>query len=257
MIITSDIYENTLIDAFMLLFAREHGARFGKREFNPFGFNLLQQTQLDKPLGDVVISQKSFVRLIEFKRRRSRSKKEQTKLSSLKTAISGRENAELVTISRQIHWYVETDYTQARKSIVVPYLDLEHPDGTRTIERFIEEIAAAMDGPGMTDPEMLAVRRYLQAVAAFAGDKDNSEPATESGGLVIVSEGSSGSGGLGTRLFPIQDVRQLAMRPNQVFAEVEAWLKQEIKQHMQPEQALRVEQRPEPPTMRHSPGLRF
>jgi hypothetical protein len=233
MIIGKDIYENPVIAGFMALLFREHGIRHGRAPFEPFGFELLQQTPLDQTLGDVLIAQARLVRLIEFKRRRNKSRKERVKLAVLMTALEGAGNVPLVAVSREVHWYVQTDFTMKPNSVVVPYLDLECPSGDRDLERFVQEIGDAMDGPGMRDEELDSLRLYVQALAVCAGDN---EAEAGSGGLII----ASGSGGA-TQLYPIHDVRQLAMTPREVFREFELRLEQAQKPELRPE--LRPERR--------------
>ncbi|WP_428486462.1 hypothetical protein [Rhodopila sp.] len=211
MIIPNDIYENQVIGCFMTLLVREHGVRYGRAPFEPFGIQLLQQTPDDKPLGDVLISQAKLVRLVEFKRERNKSRKERAKLAVLRPVLQCKENAHLVAISREIHWYIQTNFTVAASSIVVPYLDLENPNGDCDLAWLVEEIGEAMLGPGMSDAELESLQLYMQILATCAGER---KPGKRSGALIITSDASGK-----TQYFPVRDVRELAMTPQQVFRE--------------------------------------
>jgi hypothetical protein len=207
----TDIYENQVIGCFMALLFREHGIRHGRMPFEPFGVQLLQQTPEDRCLGDLLISQAKLVRLIEFKRKQNKSRKEREKLAVLRPALQGVENTHLVAISRDVHWYVETDFKIEASSTVVPYLDLENPSGERDLNRFIEEIGEAMVGPGMTDRQLQSLRIYMQALAVCAGESES----RKSSGALIIATGNDGR----TRYFAVSDLRELAMSPQKVFRE--------------------------------------
>lgn len=62
--------------------------------------NLLQQSPMDPPLGDVLIENAGVTRLIAFKREQNDSMKEETKRLMLERILGG--NARLQSVSREI-----------------------------------------------------------------------------------------------------------------------------------------------------------
>lgn len=68
--------------------------------------NLLQQTPLDKVLGDVMLQFPGAWRLIEFKRVGANLKKERVKLATYRGAT--RRDVDLRKASLRAHWFVET-----------------------------------------------------------------------------------------------------------------------------------------------------
>ena len=99
-----DVLENDVIGNFILGFGRALGVRYGTVEMAPIGVELLQQTPLDTCLGDVLIANAVFVRLIEFKRELNKSPKERAKLRQLRMALASESTARLEPLSRKIHW---------------------------------------------------------------------------------------------------------------------------------------------------------
>ena len=78
----------------------------GTRGLHPFeliGVEQLQQTSLDTVLGDLLIANTRFVRLIEFKRELNKDRKERVKLTRLKAVLDSDSFAFLESISREIH----------------------------------------------------------------------------------------------------------------------------------------------------------
>jgi hypothetical protein len=70
--------------------------------------SLLQQTPLDTRLGDLLVFNSSFFRVIEFKRSSNDTPKEYQKLESLSAALTVPKLGNLTEVSRRIHWYVKS-----------------------------------------------------------------------------------------------------------------------------------------------------
>jgi hypothetical protein len=92
------------------------------------------------------------VRLIEFKRELNKSPKERAKLKQLRRGLQIA--PQLEPLSRQIHWYVMTNFNKDPRFTVVPYLDMEAPKSDRDLDQFIQETEDAMAGPGLTEQEL-------------------------------------------------------------------------------------------------------
>lgn len=96
-----DPLENIVIGNFLYGLGLSIGHRAGTAA--PVGcVNLLQQTPLDRPLGDVFLRFTGTVRLFEFKRHAADKLKELRKLKVLQAAI--RRRPDLRALSHQIHW---------------------------------------------------------------------------------------------------------------------------------------------------------
>lgn len=124
-----DPYENITIGNFIYGLGLTMGRRC-KTDSPPGALNLLQQTPADSTLADVLIQFPGVIRLIEFKRKNNNSPKELLKRERIATALTGRKD--LVSISRSIHWYIETEPLPAEKNewltTICPYLDLGNTD---------------------------------------------------------------------------------------------------------------------------------
>lgn len=200
-----DPLENIAIGNFLYGLGLSMGQRAGNKA--PVGcVNLLQQTSLDRPLGDVFIRFTGAVRLFEFKRSAASKLKELRKLTVLQAAIKNR--PDLRALSHQIHWYVETKKGHPDFRITArPYLDMVDRrmptlDFDGTIRDVVDQALAAR-------PEVPAtlVDEYLKAVALFAGERTG----TSSGMLVAVD----GKGGI--QWVAVDDIRDLSATPMQLF----------------------------------------
>lgn len=124
-----DPYENITIGNFIYGLGLTMGRRC-KTDSPPVALNLLQQTPADSTLADVLIQFPGAIRLIEFKRKSNNSPKELLKRERIATELTGRKD--LVSISRSIHWYIETEPLPAEKNewltTICPYLDLGNTD---------------------------------------------------------------------------------------------------------------------------------
>jgi hypothetical protein len=216
-----DVLEGNVISAFLSGFWYELGKR-GLPQFELIGVELLQQTPLDTVLGDLLIANARLVRLIEFKRELNTDDKEPVKLSRLKAGLGSSSFAFLESISREIHWYVLTNFNKSQNSVVVPYLDLESPAGDRDLPRFIEETVNALARPGINEDDL---REYIQLLGrCFRSGRI----ARTTGGLVFTVNHQ------GKSIFvPIRDVQELAMTPRLILEERRMTLERQMKQ--QPE----------------------
>lgn len=167
-----DLYENIIIGNFLYSL----GLAMGSRPVRvPGCINLLQQTPLDRPLGDVLVHYPGALRLIEFKRTTADWAKEKTKFSMLSAAISS--SQKLQTVSRVVHWFVESGVgdTPTLQVSVRPYLDLnESPPELMTLEVFAHRVVSdgASESDSGADTDADIVNEYLQAVTTFSKVKD-------------------------------------------------------------------------------------
>lgn len=197
----SDIYENIVIGNFLFMLGHAIGAHRDNKQSHLFNVNLLQQTPLDTTLSDLLLQSSHFVYLIEFKRTRNSSNKEENKLDQLIQMLSLDKYSHLKDISEKIHWYVETEFDDKQfQSWVVPYLnfmenDAEFIEIVDLIQNIVAQLSAAPLSKGISEN----IEEYLSMVSRLQGTTD-----TSSGGLLLfASEG----GGLG--FIPVSDIRHL------------------------------------------------
>lgn len=200
-----DPLENIIIGNFLYGLGLSLGQRAGSDA--PRGcVNLLQQTPLDRPLGDVFIRFTGAVRLLEFKRSTASKLKELRKLTVLQAAIRNR--PDLRALSHQIHWYVEMKKDPFEFSISArPYLDMVERrmsalDLAGTICDVVDQALAARP-----DDNATLVDEYLKAVALFAGERTGS-----SSGMVVAVDGKGG-----IQWVAVDDIRDLSATPMQLF----------------------------------------
>jgi hypothetical protein len=223
-----DVQENIVINGFLSGFWYALGTR-GLHPFELIGVEQLQQTSLDTVLGDLLIANTRFVRLIEFKRELNKDPKERVKLSRLKAVL----DSGLESISREIHWYVLTNFNKSQSSVVVPYLDLEAPASNRDLAQFVEETVNALAGPGMNEDNL---RVYIQVLGQCSGS--GRIPRTTGGLLFTVSH-------QGKPIYvPIRDVQELAMTPRLILEERHLTLEMAMKEEMVMKERLRDSQTP-------------
>ncbi|SEK06033.1 hypothetical protein [Paraburkholderia diazotrophica] len=193
-----DPYENIVIGNFLYSLGLTVGQLSGK-DVRPMCINLLQQSPMDRPLGDVLVENAGITRLIEFKREQNESVKEETKRLKLSRALQG--DSRMQSVSREIHWYIETSESVANLvSRVVPYLDFADDDATTTtLERFTESSGRDAVMRAIDDETHAAYKQYLKLVAYSHGELQGA-----SGGLVV-----SYSKDEGIRYVLLSDVRDL------------------------------------------------
>lgn len=176
-----DTYENIVIGNFLYGL----GLAMGRRPNRVAGcINLLQQTPLDRPLGDVLVHYPGTLRLLEFKRARAKLSKERAKLRVLEMALA--DFPELVEVSRWTHWFIRSESASAPALDVGvrPYLDFESDSAQEiSMQTFTEAIVA--DAFGATRFPIEALNDYLHAVATFAGARD-----LEASGVLVTVDGS-------------------------------------------------------------------
>jgi hypothetical protein len=175
-----DPYENILIGNFLFSLGLVIGSRSTKPI--PAAVNLLQQTPLDGPLGDVIIECPGLVRLIEFKRKSNKSPKEPAKRALLEAALQV--TPRLFGVSRKIHWYIESSEAPLTwKTEIFPYIDFDKPRKHQTsFIAFVEDLAmAAIDVvEDEFPPEDIAL--YLRTVSM-----SSKKSGTSSALLVFIS----------------------------------------------------------------------
>lgn len=186
---SADIYENVFIGNFIFILGAEVGMAL--REQNkaiPMCINLLQQTPVDKFLGDMLADFPGCSFLIEFKRDRNNDEKEKTKLVALRKELKN--NSEMENISRLAHWFIQIkDCKDSLKTNVVPYLDMEQVKlelEPKTFEVFIKEIVIKIiNMPNANDVKKVGVSssemtEYLKVLKKAYGSKKGTI-----GGIII------------------------------------------------------------------------
>lgn len=202
------LYENVVIGNFLYGLGFSIGSATSKKKQLSV-INLLQQTPADKELGDMLLEFPGVIRLIEFKNRASSLKKEKERCDQITTAIG--ESEELQTLSREIHWYVETKpFEELCLNNIKPYLDaFDDIESVHTIESFIADITdSVVSQESVFDPEKL--ENYLALIAMCQGSGN-----VGTGGLIV----SVGEDGL--RYLQFTDVMQLRLQHKEYVLEVE------------------------------------
>jgi len=181
------IYENAVIGNFLFGAGASYGFRRQAQGMPVICINLLQQTPADQRLGDTLLHTSAFMRVLEFKRRESRSAKESEKLNILRRSLGG--NIEMEGISRRIHWYVES--FEGSKTRIVPYLDFDKSGvAATTLEPFIEQtITDAMSGSERAF--MGKCQDYLAMLMLCSSPR--------------LTGGGSGGGGVGAFIFALSN----------------------------------------------------
>jgi len=195
-----DPYENIVIGNFLYGFGLRIG-QLSAEDVRPMCVNMLQQSPMDHALGDLMVANAGVTRLIEFKRERNPSEKEETKRMLLSRALT--EKPHLHPISREIHWYIETsEKAKNLVSRVVPYLDFADPQApTTTIKRFTASVAADAVAKEIDAETQAAYKQYVNLVAVSHGGLQGA-----SGGLIV-----NYSEEHGLRYVLVADVRDLLL----------------------------------------------
>lgn len=163
-------YENIIIGNFLYGL----GLVMGRRPKPVEGcVNLIQQTPLDKVLGDVMIQFPGAWRLIEFKRVGANLAKENVKLETYRGATKrkGLRDASLRT-----HWYVESgphmlrgaSANEAHRMLVRPYLEL-HDEGGVTLEVFAQQIVEEAYGKHVSQADLDLYLRVIKLFGCLKG----------------------------------------------------------------------------------------
>lgn len=180
--------------------------------------SLLQQTPLDTRLGDLLVFNSSFFRVIEFKRASNDAAKEHQKLESLSVALGVPRLRDLTEVSRRIHWYVKSDTRTGLKTWVVPYLDfpaLESGDSCSCMDlnTFVTDTARhASKRQKLSEDETEQCRRYLDVVYHSYASRVGTS--ASSGTLILQTKG----GELQNLLLP--DILEVLRTPRQIFERV-------------------------------------
>ena len=104
------LYENVIIGNFLYGLGLDIGISLGLNNEDvdlPSIVNLLQQTPADKELGDMLLEFPGVVKVLEFKNAKNPSKKEKRRVEKLEKAL--KDNERMKYVSREIHWYIETE----------------------------------------------------------------------------------------------------------------------------------------------------
>lgn len=176
-----DIYENIIIGNFLFGLGVAVGAKSQVTKSPPISVNLLQQTPLDKQAGDVLLRGACSMRLLEFKRLQNDYGKEISKLRHLEAALSNQSMADLISTSRKVHWFVESNNLKSKFEVNIrPYLDLENPkiEGP-SLNKFIAEFVDEGFSAHVSDEKNFS--RYLTLLSLCQGT-----PNGASGGLIVV-----------------------------------------------------------------------
>jgi hypothetical protein len=166
-----DLYENTLIGAFLYGLGVEVGSKAAKTPVIA-SIDLLQQTPLDRSLADVLIAAPRLFRLYEFKRVQNASSKEREKQTGLVTFLEGHPaRTELLATSRAIHHHVQIGYAGELPDgsptlSVSPYIG--GPWTNTTLPLLCEDTARLMREPPVA-PTPQACARYLAALVKTQG----------------------------------------------------------------------------------------
>jgi len=203
-------YENIIIGNFLYGL----GLAIGKRPKEVEGcVNLLQQTPLDKALGDVMLQFPGAWRLIEFKRVGANLTKEKVKLHTYRGAT--RRDQDLRRASLRTHWFVETGQhlidelgNSEFRMMVRPYLELEEHGGI-TLEAFAEQVVDDARHGTVRQKELDLYLRLIRLFGCLDG--------YETSGLLV---GVSSAGGL--VYLPLDDIADLNATANLLRARLRA-----------------------------------
>lgn len=188
-----NLYENVAIGGF--LFAL--GVEMARRQPNlPLvSINLLQQTPLDRQLGDVLLANAGVCRLIEFKRAGKLTRKEMRKLGVLREALRQTSNPDRNgAISRRIHWYIEIEEPKTLGSPVIaqacPYLDFTESPTFVSLDQFASSAADEAFQQGMNDAARVNQLKYLKWVCRNFSEVDSQKfaderPSANSGAFLV------------------------------------------------------------------------
>lgn len=207
------LYENVVIGNFLYGLGVSIGNRV-KSGYLPGAVSLLQQTPEDKALGDVLLEFPGTLRLIEFKAQGNRSTKERRRHNKLSTILKDKQEfrdiscreQEMLSISRRVHWYVETAPSPLKgvEAFFSPYLDAfdtgKPAKQLFALEKYIESVAddvvtSRSDERDVQEKEYLKLVRWCQGVGE-----------TGAGALIVIV----GAGG-GMEFVALEDLMALNM----------------------------------------------
>lgn len=193
-------YENIVIGNFLYALGLMVGQE-SSGAVRPMCINLMQQTPLDQRLGDLMVANQGVTRLLEFKRSKNDSTKEETKRQLLQRTLG--DDQQMLAVSREIHWYIESsESTSNFVSRVVPYVDFfdEELLGS-TMEEFTSSVASDAVSKVIDDATRASYEAYLATVAVANGGLQGA-----SGGLVVNLSREHG-----LRYVLVADVRDLLL----------------------------------------------
>lgn len=174
-----DVYENIVIGNFLFGL----GAHLGSKGALSAGLcvNLLQQTPLDTRIGDALLMNPSFLRIIEFKRVINDSIKELSRLEMLKSILLSK-YPEMEPISREIHWYVESHLDEKKfKTKCTPYLDFNSKEAVGIdLSEFTVKTSMDAQEPPMDSKKTELINFYINNIGNWT-----THAGADSGALVI------------------------------------------------------------------------
>ena len=192
-----DIYENIFIGNFIYTLGVRIGIALHQNENIkeiPACVNLLQQTPMDKPFGDMLASFEGVSFLIEFKNKKNKDKKEPEKRKMLYNDI--KKDPKMGEISLLAHWLIQINVPKKEEleTKVVRYLDMD--DSSRLAEadsfdNFIEKIVTKIfnhteDGEisdiGVSEVSM---SKYLTYIKKLFSNSSNKPKKYKLGGLIM------------------------------------------------------------------------
>jgi hypothetical protein len=204
------LYENVVIGNFLYGLGLAVGAK-ANTSVIPSIVSLLQQTPADKLLCDLLLEFPGVVRLIEFKTRENKSKKEIRKHSLLKISIG--DDKKIIKLAKSTHWFIETDPDKNSNNFIsriVPYLDAYPEDEfSDSLEHFIEKTAEDVINNN-TAFSQEDLKYYLSLVAGCQGAGE-----VNTGGLLLVIDSSGG-----LRFVELTDMMQLRLQHKEFVKEV-------------------------------------
>lgn len=204
------LYENVVIGNFLYGLGVAIGRRTNTNSV-PSRISLLQQTPVDKTLGDVLLDFPGVLRLIEFKASTNHSDKEEIKHRKLSNLI--KDEPELEKISLRVHWYIETAPSASNGVIanISPYLfafnNTPKPKEPQALGDFIESVANEAIST-LSQGRNKLERNYLRYVRWCHGEEGN----TGAGALVVVV-----NAGGGISFIALDDIMELDLTYEQWF----------------------------------------
>jgi hypothetical protein len=235
------VYENVVIGNFLFEFGYRLGVADAQLEeevsqadtqLEPLSINLLQQTNEDRSLADVLIANAAFGRLIEFKRKRNISDKELLKRKHLEDGLNAHEAGDsLSRTSHQTHWYINIDDGTKRKPrfevTAAPYLEFPDESSYISFDDFMDKsVKGALDENDENNEESddidqvvpASFAEYLKVVREInVNSKDKGHDAQASSSAFAIALTRSGN------------IQWFAVRDMQMMFKERAVLEKELK----------------------------
>lgn len=173
------LYENLVIGGFLF----ELGVRMAsvRPDLPWLSVNLLQQTPLDRPLGDVLLANADVCRLVEFKRSGKLTDKEKKKLNALRRLLrNSNSEQDFAKVSREVHWYIEIKEPRVLghpvESCACPYIDFDDDPQFTGIQEFAGKAALEACEKNVESTTRRNRKAYLNRVFEEFGSIEKAEP---------------------------------------------------------------------------------